>query len=179
MFPQFQVYSSSHNCKPTHVTSISGSVAIWISTGLPINSNSAASQEIPLIYRTRRFISEFTSAILGHSNSVHASPSNFLKTNFNIIFSFTPRSPKCTPSLGSPHQNPVCTALLPCVLTSRPSQSFWFWSSVHLVRNTGHKAPRYEVFSTPLLLWPLQFTTRVHRQFRLRQNATDTASFRK
>jgi len=29
------------------------------------------------------------------------------------------------------------------------------------VRTTGHKAPRYAVFSTPLLPQPLQFTTRV------------------
>jgi hypothetical protein len=39
---------------------------------------------------------------LTHSNSVHASSSKFLKINFNIILSSTPRSPKCTSSLGSP-----------------------------------------------------------------------------
>jgi hypothetical protein len=52
-------------------------VAIWISTGLQTNSNSAASQEIPRIYRTRRFTSAFTSNILNHGNSVYAFPPKF------------------------------------------------------------------------------------------------------
>ena len=137
-------------------------VAVWISTGLPTNSNSAASQEILRIYRTRRFISAFTSTILSHSNSVHASSSKFLKNNFNIILPSTPRAPKCTSSLGSPHQNPVCTSLLPYALYAPPIPSFLFWSPEwYLVRNTEHKAPRYVVFSTPLLPRPFQFTTRV------------------
>ena len=137
-------------------------VAVWISTGLPTNSNSAASQEIPRIYRTQRFISAFTRTILSHNNSVHASSSKFLKINFNIILPSTPRFPKCTPSLGFPHQNPVCTSLLPHALYAPSNPSFLIWSPEwYLVRNTGHKAPRYLVFSTPLLPRPIQFTTRV------------------
>ena len=41
------------------------------------------------------------------SNSVHASPSHFLKINFNIIFPSTRRSSQWSPSLGFSHQNPV------------------------------------------------------------------------
>jgi len=137
-------------------------VAVWTSTGLPTNSNSAASQEIPRNYRNRRFISAFTSIILTHSNSVHASSSKFLKINFNIILSSTPRSPKCTSSLGSPHphQNPVCICLLSYALYAPPILSFLIWSPEwYLVRNTEHKAPRYVVFSTPSLPRPLHFTT--------------------
>ena len=97
-------------------------VAVWTSTGLPTNSNSAASQEIPRNYRNRRFISAFTSIILTHSNLVHASSSKFLKINFNIILSSTPRSPKCTSSLGSPPPPPKpCTHLSSLIRAIRPA----------------------------------------------------------
>ena len=96
-------------------------VAVWISTGLPINSNSAASQEIPPIYRNRRYINVFTSAVLSHSNSFYASPFDFLKINFNIILPFTPRSPKSTPSLGSPTKTLYALLFFYTRYTPRPS----------------------------------------------------------
>jgi hypothetical protein len=34
-----------------------------------------------------------------------------LKIHFNIIFPSMPGSPKWSPSLRSPHENPVCTSL--------------------------------------------------------------------
>jgi len=174
-FPQFQTYSSFLNVKVTQVPPVSGlrkfkevskrtnnntfetrakfflavmkaeldergdntgsgpvilvcirleRVAVWISTGFPTNFNSAASQEIPHIYRTRRSIRAFTGTILTHSNLVHASSSKFLKINFNIILPSTTKSPKCTSSLGSPHQNPVCNSLLSYALYAPPIPSF-------------------------------------------------------
>ena len=46
---------------------------------------------------------------LRHINPVRA-PFHFVKMNFNIIAPSTPTSFKCSLSLGSPYQNPVCTS---------------------------------------------------------------------
>ena len=48
--------------------------------------------------------------ILSYSDAVHASPSYFLKNNFNIILPSTPRSSKRSLSFRSTHQNPACTS---------------------------------------------------------------------
>src|SRR5215470_17031102 len=37
-------------------------------------------------------------------------PSHFLKIHFNIILPSMPGSPNWSPSLTSPHKNPICTA---------------------------------------------------------------------
>jgi hypothetical protein len=53
-------------------------------------------------------------------------PSHFLKVYFNIIIPSTPGSSKCSPSLRSPYQDPVCTS--PYVLHARPISFFSIWS---------------------------------------------------
>jgi len=92
--------------------------------------------------------------ILSQINPIHASPSHFLKTNFNIIFPYTPRSSKMVSFLQVPptkfYTNLSC---LPCV-PHAPPISFSIWSLKYLVRSKDHKAPRYVVFPTPLLPRP-------------------------
>jgi hypothetical protein len=66
-------------------------------------------------------------------------PSHVLKIHFNIIFPSKPGSPKLSPSIRSPHKNPVCTSLFPhtCYML-RPSHSsrfdypnnIWWWVQV-------------------------------------------------
>ena len=60
--------------------------------------------------------------ILSQINPVRAFPSHFLNINFNIILSSMPASSKWAPSLGSLHQNPICTfphtCYMPCLCSS-------------------------------------------------------------
>jgi len=75
-------------------------------------------------YGTRRFITAFVSArhlSLSWASSIQSIPTSyFLKIHFNIIFPSKPGSPKCSPSLRFPQQNPVYTSSLP-IRAKRPA----------------------------------------------------------
>ena len=74
--------------------------------------------KFPAYYRTRKFIAVCTSARLlslscDRPNQTMLTPSHFLKIHFNITVQSMPRYPIWPLSIRSPHQNSVCTSLLP------------------------------------------------------------------
>ena len=105
----------------------------WSRVLLEKLTSSAASQEIPRIFGTRRFLTIFTSApppvpILSQLHPVPTTPSHFLKINLNIIIPSTSGSPQWSLSLRFPHQKPVHTSPLPHMShMPRPSQSSRFY----------------------------------------------------
>ena len=62
--------------------------------------------------------------ILSQINPVHASPSHFLKIQFNIILPSTPRSSNWSFSFIFRHQNPLCTSPLPMLAACRAHPVF-------------------------------------------------------
>ena len=75
-------------------------------------TGSAASQEIPRVFGTRKFITVLTRArhlSLSWANSIQSptTPSHFLKIHLNITLPSATGSPQWSISLRFPHQNPV------------------------------------------------------------------------
>jgi len=104
----------------------------WSRVLLEKLSGSAATQEIPRIFGTRRFITVLTSAhhlFLSSANSIQSSqpPSHFLKIHLNIILPSASGSPQWSLSLRIPYQNPVQPSPLPHTRhMPRPSHSRFY-----------------------------------------------------
>jgi len=95
----------------------------------------SASQEIPCILWNPKVHYHIhkrppPAPILSQLDPIHTPTSHFLKIHLNIIPTSTPRSPKWSPSLRFPHQNPVYASPLPHRrYMPRPSYSSRFYHS--------------------------------------------------
>jgi len=90
----------------------------------------STSQEIPLIYGTRRFITAFTNACHLSPSSARSiqsmPPKHFLKVHLNITHPSTSGSSKLFLSLTFPHQNFAYFPLRHTCYIRRPSHFSWF-----------------------------------------------------
>jgi hypothetical protein len=121
----------------------------------------AASQEIPRILcnpnvHYRIYKCPPPVSILSQLNPVHTTKSYFLKVYQNIMFLSTPGSPQWSLSLRFHHQIPVQVFPFPKSELYVPLISIYSILSPaqYWVSSTDHEAPRYEVFSIPLLPRP-------------------------
>ena len=108
-------------------------------------------KKFPAFHGTRRFTSAFTSArhlSLSSVRSIQSMPqSQIFKFHFNVILPPKPGSSKWSPSLRSPHPNPVRTSPLPhtCYMP-RPSHYSWFGHPIIFGEEHGS-----------LTLWPRNY----------------------
>ena len=116
---------------------------------------------------TRTIITAFTTArhlFLYWVRSIQSMPpSNFLKTQFNIILTSSSRSSKC--SLTKIQHASLLSPIRATCLS--PSHASWFCYPNGILMCADHSAPHYVVFSTPLLPSPSQvqiFSTALYSQ---------------
>jgi hypothetical protein len=100
----------------------------------------SASQEIPRILRTRRFITAFTSARQLSLSWTTETTSHFLNIQLNIILSSTPWSSKWSLSLRFLHQNPIHTSTLPhtCYMPRQSHPSRFDYSKKYWARGRDY-----------------------------------------
>ena len=101
----------------------------WSRVLLEKLTGSAASQAIPRIFGTRKFLTVLTCppplSILSQLYPVPTNPSHFLKIHLNIILPSMSGSPQWSLSLRFPHQNPCAHLSPPLYAPHAPPISFF------------------------------------------------------